>query len=69
MRGQRKPKDKKSAPVIQRSSETLGGVVVSQHGDKCLKAILKAIEKTRSYTIARDFDSCVEQALEREKNL
>ena len=68
MRGQRKPKDKKRVPAIQCSSETLGGVVVP-HGDKCLKAILKAIERTRSYTIARDFDSCVEQALEREKNL
>ena len=68
MRGQRKPKDKKRVPVIQRSCENIGGAVVP-HGEKCLKAILKAIERTRSYTIARDFDSCVEQALEREKNL
>ena len=68
MRGQRKPKIIRKARNIQRSIADEGCVIVP-HADKVIAAIFMATKRTKEFAIARDFDCCVKNALEREKNL
>ena len=67
MRGQKNKKQIKRTGLVQRSLPLMN--VFTSAGEKPKLAFQVALQATRKYTLAGDFDGCVKLALEREKNL